>query len=143
MNAWARPTQQAKRQLDRSTQFHTTTQQSPHWLQWVTANSPPKLPLPLRRSPPKSNTPIPSPTPLPSQTASGSNQPFCHNTDVRTDRRGTTWSITIALCSAILIASDALIILQRHVDRRQVLSTVDRRPLPVDHTQRPDLCSAR
>ena len=29
---------------------------------------------------------------------------------MRTDRRGTTWSITLALCSAILIASDALII---------------------------------
>jgi len=40
------------------TQFHTMTQQSPHWLQWVAANSPPKLPLPLRRSRAKSNTPL-------------------------------------------------------------------------------------
>jgi len=46
----------------------------------------PKLPLPLRRSPPKSNTPIPSPTPLTTPKASGSNQPFCHNTHVQTDR---------------------------------------------------------
>jgi len=28
------------------------------------------------------------------------------------------------------------IISRRHVDRRPVLSTVDRRPSPVDHTQR-------
>jgi len=66
---------------------------------------PKKLPLPLRRSPPKSNTPIPSPTPL---TTPNGIRIFCHNTDVRTDKRGTTWSITIALCWAILIASDAL-----------------------------------
>ena len=64
MNAWAHPTRHATRQLDRSTHFHTTTQESPHWLQWDAANSPPKLPLPLRRSPPKSNTPLPSPTRL-------------------------------------------------------------------------------
>jgi len=69
----------------------------------------PELPLPLRRSPPKSNTPVPSPTHSPPQTASGNNQPFCHNTHVQTDRCGTTWSITLALCSAILISSDALI----------------------------------
>ena len=48
----------------------------------------PKLPLPLRRSPPKSNTPIPSPTPLTTQRASRSIQSFCHNTHVRTDRWG-------------------------------------------------------
>jgi len=65
MNAWAHPTHYAKRQLDRCTHFHTMTQQIPHWLQWDAANSPPpKLPLSLRRSRPKSNTPIPSPTPL-------------------------------------------------------------------------------
>jgi len=64
MNAWAHPTHHAKRQLDCCTHFHTTMQRSPHWLQWDAANSPPKLPLPIRRSPPKSNTPIPSPTPL-------------------------------------------------------------------------------
>jgi len=60
----AHPTYHAKRQLDRCTHFHTTTQQSPLWLQWDAANSPPKLPLRLRRSPLKSNTPIPSQTPL-------------------------------------------------------------------------------
>jgi len=46
------------------THFHTTTQQGPHWLQWDAANSPPKLPLPFRRSPPKPNTPVPSLTSL-------------------------------------------------------------------------------
>jgi len=39
--------------------------------------------------------------------------------------------------------SELRIISRRHVDRRQVLSTVDRRPSPVDHTQRPALCTAR
>jgi len=34
-------------------------QQSPHWLQWDAQNSPTKLPFPLRRSPPPSNTHIP------------------------------------------------------------------------------------
>jgi len=38
--------------------------------------------------------------------------------------------------------SELRIISRRHVDRRQVLSTVDRRPSPVDHTQRPALCTA-
>jgi len=65
--------------------------QSPHWLQWDAPNSLPKLPLPLRRSRPPSNTPIPQPTPLTIPTASGSTQPFCHNkhcrqTDKQTDR---------------------------------------------------------
>jgi len=61
---WAHPTHRPKRQLDRCTHFRTTTQQSPHWLQWDAPNSPPKLPIPLRRSPLKSNTLIPRPTPL-------------------------------------------------------------------------------
>jgi len=40
------------------TDFYTTMQQRSHWLQWDTPNSHPKLPLPLRRSLPPSNTPI-------------------------------------------------------------------------------------
>jgi len=49
----------------------------------------PKLPLPLRRSPQKSNTPIPSQTPLTPKTASKCNQPFatahmCGQTDAWT-----------------------------------------------------------
>jgi len=75
----------------------------------------PKLPLPLRRSPPKSNTPIP---------ASGSNQPFCHNTHVRTDGDDEC-SIPIPLRSAILIASDALTIAQTMLDGRQCISVCD------------------
>ena len=42
-----------------------TTLQSPHWydwLQWDASHLPPKLPIPLRRSPPPSGTPIPRPT---------------------------------------------------------------------------------
>ena len=52
---------------------------SPRCLEWHGPNSPPKLPLPLRRSPPMS-TPIPRLTPSPPQAASRCNQPFCCNT---------------------------------------------------------------
>ena len=62
-----------------------------HWLQWKVPNFPlPKLFLPLRRSLPKSNTPIQSPTQPPSPTTSRSTQPFyqnveCGPTDGQTD----------------------------------------------------------
>jgi len=36
-----------ERQLHRFTHVRTTTQQSPHWLQWDAPNSPPKLPFPF------------------------------------------------------------------------------------------------
>jgi len=77
-------------------------------------NSPSKLPLPLQRLPPLSNTPIPRPT-SPSQTVYGSNQPFCHSTlsgqtsrqtDRPTDGIGER-STPLALALAILIESDA------------------------------------
>ena len=45
------------------------------------------------------------------QTASGSNQPFCHNTLLRTDRWGTRMFCTISAPLAMLIESDALIML--------------------------------
>ena len=52
-----------------------------HWFQWKVPNFPaPKTALPLRRLPPKFNTPIPGPNQPPFPTASGSTQPFCHNT---------------------------------------------------------------
>jgi len=38
--------------------FHTTIHQTSHWQPCNAPNLSPKLPLPLRRSPPKSNTPI-------------------------------------------------------------------------------------
>jgi len=96
----AHPTHHAKRQPNRYTHFHTTTQQSP-----------PKLPLPLRRSPPKSNTPIPSPTPL--TTPNGIRiQSAVLPQFTRADRQmaGQMFSNISALL-AILIESDALIIL--------------------------------
>ena len=109
-------------------QFHTTTQQIPHWLQWVAANSPRrKLPLPLRRSPPKSNKPLPSPTPL--TTLNGIRIQSAVLPHVRTDGRGTTWSITLALCSAILIASDALIISGKYLQIQANCPSLN--PLPV------------
>ena len=46
----------------------------------------------------------------PPQTASGSNQPFCHNANVRTDRRVEDISVTLALCSAILIVVCILVV---------------------------------
>jgi len=39
--------------------------------------------------------------------------------------------------------SELGIISRWHVDRCQVLSTIDRRPLPVGHTQRPAICTAQ
>jgi len=63
MNASAHPTHHAKRQLDRFTHFHTTTQQIPIGYNG-TPQINPQTALPLRRSPPKSNTPIPGPIPL-------------------------------------------------------------------------------
>jgi len=48
--------------LGRARRSRATTQQSPHLFQWGAHTS--KLALPLRRSPPPSNTPIPQPTPL-------------------------------------------------------------------------------
>jgi len=85
MNAWAHPTHHAKRQLDRYTHFHNDATKSP-LVTMGRCKFTPKLPLPLRRSPPNSNTPIPSPTPLTPQTASKSNQQCCHYSHVRTDR---------------------------------------------------------
>jgi len=87
MNACSHPTHHATRQLDRSTHFHTTTQQSPHWLQWVAANSPPKLPLPFNDHHRNLIHPFRTRPYSPPQTASRSNQPFCHNSHVHTD----TW----------------------------------------------------
>jgi len=69
-----------KQQLDRCTHLCTTMQQSPHWLQRDAPNSPPKLPIPLRRQPPPSNNPSLNRLCSPSQTVYRSNQPFCHST---------------------------------------------------------------
>ena len=45
---------------------------------------------------------------LPPQTASGSNQPFCHSSHVRTDRWDVRMFSNISALLAILIESDAL-----------------------------------
>ena len=72
----------------RARRSRTTTQQSPHDAPHLSPNCPS-----LQRSPPPSNIPIPRPTtPLTTPTASGCNQPFCHNTlsgptDRPTDKR--------------------------------------------------------
>jgi len=66
--------------LGRVHRSRTITQQSPHYLQWNAPNSPQNCPFPFNDHQPPSNTPIPQPTPLTTPTASGSNQPFCHNT---------------------------------------------------------------
>ena len=69
---------------------------------------PPKTAHFLRRSPPPSNTPIPRPTPLTTQTASGSNQPFCYSSLLRTDRWDKRMFCAISAPLAMLIESDAL-----------------------------------
>jgi len=65
----------------------------------------PKLSLPLRRSPPKSNTPH-----SPPQTASGSNQRCCHCSHLRTDRWLGRMFRTNSAPLSVLIESAALII---------------------------------
>ena len=65
--------------LGRACCFHTTMQQSPHWLQWDAPHLPQNCPFPFNNNY-TSNTPIPQPTPLTSQTASRSSQPLCHST---------------------------------------------------------------
>jgi len=98
MNAWGwgDPTDHAKQQLDQFTYFRTTTQQRPHWLQWDAPNSPPKLPLDFDDNHPNLIHPSLNRLHSPSQTASGSNQPFCHNTFCRpTDVQTTTWLIIL------------------------------------------------
>jgi len=71
----------------------------------------PKTAPSLRRSPPPSNTPIPRPTLLPPKTASGSNQPFCHSSLLRTDRWDKRTFCTISAPLAMLIESDALLLI--------------------------------
>ena len=80
--------------MGRARRSRTTTQQSPHWLQFnpKTAFSPSTITTPIYM-----NTPIPQP----SQTASGSNQPFCHSTLSRpTDRQTHTQCNQCGLCNA-------------------------------------------
>ena len=61
---------------------------SPHWLQWRAPNLPPKVLLPVDRSPNSTTCLIPGPVRPMCQTASGSDPPFFHNAqDRRTDAR--------------------------------------------------------
>jgi len=54
--------------------------QRPHWLQWDTPNLPTKLPIPFDDHHPHLIHPSLDRSHSPPQTASGSNQPFCHST---------------------------------------------------------------
>jgi len=65
----------------------------------------PKTALPLQWSPPPSNTAIPRLTPPPPQTASRSNQLFCHNTLCGpTDRPTHRWSRRMFCNTSVLLA---------------------------------------
>ena len=86
MNAWAHPTPHAKRQLDRSSHFHTTMQQNSHWLQWDAANSPTNCPFPFDDHHQNLIHPYRARPHSPPQTASISNQTCCHCSHVGTDR---------------------------------------------------------
>jgi len=73
--------------LERARRSRTTTQKSPHWLQWDATKFTPKSAHSLRRSPPHLIHSSLDRRHSPSQTASGSNQPFWHNTlSGQTDR---------------------------------------------------------
>ena len=63
---------------------------SPHWLQCCAPNSPPRVPLPVDRSPNRTTCLIPGPVRSMMPTASGSDAPFFHNAlDRPTDARPT------------------------------------------------------
>jgi len=94
----------------------TSMQQSTHWLQWDAPNSPPKLPFPLRRSPPSSNTPIPRPTPLTTPNGiwihSAVLPQYTFRTHIQTDTQTERWDkrqVYANSAYALLIVSDALI----------------------------------
>ena len=59
---------------------------SPRWLQWDAANSPPNCPFPFDDHHQNLIHPYQAPAHSPPQTACWSNQLFCHNSHVRTDR---------------------------------------------------------
>ena len=61
---------------------------NPHWLQWDAANSLPNCPFPFDDHHQNLIHPYRARPHSPPQTASGSNQPFCRNSCVRTDRWG-------------------------------------------------------
>jgi len=112
------PTHQPKWQFDRCMHFCTTTQQSPHWLQWDAPNSPSKLPLPLRWQPPPFNTPIPQLTQLTTpndiRIQSGVLPQYTLRTDRQTDwptdRRSRRMFCNMSAPLAMLIECDALTI---------------------------------
>ena len=74
------PIHHPKRQLDRYTHFHTTTQQRPRWLQWDAQIHLKNCSFPFDDHHPHQMHPSLDRPHSPSQTASGSNQPFCHST---------------------------------------------------------------
>jgi len=81
-----------------------------HWLQRDTSNSPTKLPLPIRRLPPPSNTPIPWSTPLTTPNGMWIQSAISPQYTLRTDRPTDRWSRRM-FCSAplaMLIESDVL-----------------------------------
>ena len=115
INAWAHPIHHAKRQLDRFTHFHTTTQQRTHWLQWVAPHSPLKLPLPFNDNHLYPIHPSLHRPHSPPQTASESIQPFCHSilsgqTDTPAHTQTDRWARRqVRNMSAYAADSDALI----------------------------------
>ena len=107
-------THHAKQQLDWFMHLCTTTQQSPHRLQWGTPNSPKNWLFPFNDDHPYLRHPSLDQPHSPSQTAFGSKQPFFHNTFCRqTDRPTDRWSRqmfrNMSAPLAMLIDSDALI----------------------------------
>ena len=90
-SASAHRTHHPKPQLRWSRHCRTRTPWSRHWWQWRAPNSPPKVPLPVDRSPNPTTCQLPAssldPSDLWCQTASGSDPPFFHNAlDRETDQ---------------------------------------------------------
>ena len=79
--------------LGRAHRCCTTMKPSPHWLQWNTSNSPQNCPFPFDNHHHHLIHPSLDQPHSPSQTASGSNQLFCHSTlSGQTDRPTDRWA---------------------------------------------------
>jgi len=116
MNALGDPTHHPKQQLDHCTHSTQLRNKGPIGYNGMAQMHPKTAPYSSTINTP-TNTPIPQLTPLTTQTASRSNQPFCHNTlygQTETDRQTDRWSRrmfrNMNALLAMLIESDALAI---------------------------------
>ena len=86
--------------------FHTTTQQSPRWLQWDAPHSPQNCYFPFNDHHQNLIHPYQARCHSSPQTVSGSNQMFCHSSFLRIDRWATWMFCNKSAPLTVLIESD-------------------------------------